>query len=112
MRASTPTQTIIHNYLAVLNILSDQEVMLRHYPALVYPQSLLGQQKTIIRQALRDAKEQAFIQKDFTLIQLLDWARDYLDCFIEDAEADALNRRILSKSNYQEALNRHSRVRR
>lgn len=68
------------------------------YPALVYPQSLLPDPKPVIAEAIHHAKEEAFLKKDYQLVQLLDWGLTFLDHFIDDLAATEENGRVFVRN--------------
>ena len=96
--------TVLEAYISTLQQLSSSSEIIRHYPALVYPASLLPHSKTTINKAIRETKELAFLNKDYQLVQLLDWALSYLDSFLPDLEACQKNAKILEQKTYLHAV--------
>lgn len=98
MSKESSALVIVEDYIEILRPLCDYETTLFIYPAMVYPMSLLPHPKQEIVLALSEIKEVAFIQKDYELVQLIDWSRYLLDAFINDREAYKQNWQQLADS--------------
>lgn len=101
-------EDIIHGFGKIQEDVSKR--MLTHYPAMVFPQSLLPQPKQEIRVVLEQAIKIKESQGELEAINLLKQALFFLDSFIEDEEAYKVNDKILGQDKYWETLRNRSKL--
>lgn len=97
------TETIVHEYGKIQEKVC-QETTTR-YPAFVFPKSLLPYPKEKIKKAFEEALR--YIDDEQMAANIKNCAV-YLDCFIDDEEANKKNGALLDNKEYQKAIKTRS----
>ncbi len=95
---------ITEHYLELVEDVTSPRKTLIHYPALVYPESLLCCPKLIIRKAVAKTRDRARQQHRKLRADLLDWSLAHLEAFIDDEEAHSLNQAFLGQPDYWQRI--------
>lgn len=93
------TETIVHEYGKVQEKVS-QEIM-KKYPAVVFPKSLLPYSKEKIQKALEEALRYV---NDEAMTENLKSCAVFLENFIDDEKANKRNSKLLDNKEYQKAI--------